>query len=82
MGLQPMPFCLCLLFAAMQVSSMGRRGIRCLAVAKADETVPGSGLMGPWVLLGLLTFLDPPRPDTRCSVLGHEMNGKGHAWKM
>lgn len=33
------------------------RGIRSLAVAKTNSA-------GAWVMLGLLTFLDPPRPDT------------------
>ena len=34
------------------------RGIRALAVAKTKDS-------GDWELLGLLTFLDPPRPDTK-----------------
>lgn len=41
------------------VIQLGERGIRCLAVAKTD---PGTGR---WRILGLLTFLDPPRPDTK-----------------
>lgn len=40
------------------VTSLAKRGIRCLAVAKTDEH-------GEWQLLGLLTFLDPPRHDTK-----------------
>ena len=40
------------------VSLFGARGIRCLAVAKTDES-------GTWKMLGLLTFLDPPRPDSK-----------------
>lgn len=39
------------------VKSLGERGIRSLAVARTSET-------GEWLMLGLLTFLDPPRPDT------------------
>ena len=39
------------------VISLGERGIRCLAVAKTNKN-------GEWVMLGLLTFLDPPREDT------------------
>ena len=39
---------------------LGLRGIRSLAVAK---TVPGD--VKRWEFLGLLTFLDPPRPDTK-----------------
>jgi H+-transporting ATPase len=41
------------------VHTLGERGIRCLAVAKTES---GSK---KWMLLGLLTFLDPPRPDTK-----------------
>ena len=40
------------------VTLLGERGIRCISVAKTDEH-------GSWRLLGLLTFLDPPRPDTK-----------------
>ena len=40
------------------VEELGERGIRCLAVAKTDSE-------GEWHLLGMLTFLDPPRPDTK-----------------
>jgi len=43
------------------VSDFGARGIRCIAVAKTDET-------DTWRLLGLLTFLDPPRPDTKDTI--------------
>ena len=41
-----------------QVEEYGQRGIRCMAVAQTDAA-------GRWRMLGLLTFLDPPRPDTR-----------------
>ena len=43
------------------VLEFGEKGIRCLAVAKTTE-------MGIWKLLGLLTFLDPPRPDTKDTI--------------
>lgn len=43
------------------VKALGERGIRSLAVAKTIET-------GEWVMLGLLTFLDPPRPDTLATI--------------
>jgi H+-transporting ATPase len=43
------------------VQSLGMRGIRCLAVAKTDDD-------GDWEMLGLLTFLDPPRPDTKQTI--------------
>ena len=39
------------------VHSLGARGIRSLAVARTND-------QGEWVMLGLLTFLDPPRADT------------------
>eukprot|EP01039_Chlorochromonas_danica_P004613 gene4613-biopygen2305 len=43
------------------VHELGLRGIRSLAVAKGTED-------GKWTFLGLLTFLDPPRPDTRQTI--------------
>lgn len=45
----------------MQVQEFGHRGIRCMAVARTDA-------QGQWQMLGLLTFLDPPRPDTRSTL--------------
>ena len=41
------------------VIALGERGIRCLAVAKTDAGTDR------WRMMGLLTFLDPPRPDTK-----------------
>jgi hypothetical protein len=47
------------------------RGIRTLSVAR-QELQQGEGgtssPTGPWRMLGLLTFLDPPRPDTRRTI--------------
>merc|ERR1711871_1191703 len=43
------------------VTELGLRGIRSLAVAKTDED-------GKWHFLGLLTFLDPPREDTKQTI--------------
>merc|ERR1719161_3478134 len=43
------------------VTELGKRGIRAIAVAKTDEGVV-------WRMMGLLTFLDPPRPDTKETV--------------
>jgi H+-transporting ATPase len=40
-----------------EVKALGERGVRCLAVMKTNDA-------GDWEMLGLLTFLDPPRPDT------------------
>jgi len=43
------------------VTELGARGIRAIAVAKTDDN-------GVWHMLGLLTFLDPPRPDTKSTI--------------
>merc|ERR1712028_165292 len=43
------------------VNELGKRGIRAIAVAKTDTD-------GVWRMMGLLTFLDPPRPDTKITV--------------
>ena len=43
------------------VHKLGLRGIRALAVAKTNAT-------GEWQMLGLLTFLDPPRHDTKETI--------------
>eukprot|EP01134_Creolimax_fragrantissima_P003891 CFRG3891T1 len=44
-----------------KVNELGSRGIRALAVAKTDEN-------DKWCMLGILTFLDPPRPDTKHTI--------------
>ena len=43
------------------VNALGKRGIRALAVAKTNEA-------GEWEMVGLLTFLDPPRHDTKETI--------------
>jgi H+-transporting ATPase len=43
------------------VHTYGLRGIRTLAVAKTNDD-------GVWEMLGMLTFLDPPRPDTKQTI--------------
>jgi H+-transporting ATPase len=55
------------------VHALGIRGIRSLAVAKTDEN-------DKWKMLGLLTFLDPPRPDTKQTI--HDARLYGVAVKM
>merc|ERR1719364_535023 len=50
------------------VTDLGKRGIRAIAVAKTDE-------QGVWRMMGLLTFLDPPRPDTKETVRLSKQNG-------
>jgi H+-transporting ATPase len=43
------------------VQTLGERGIRAIAVAKTDDN-------GVWHMMGLLTFLDPPRPDSKKTI--------------
>merc|ERR1711988_452348 len=43
------------------VTELGKRGIRAIAVAKTDEKEV-------WRMMGLLTWGDPPRPDTKWTV--------------
>ncbi|CUF89536.1 P-type H+-ATPase, putative [Bodo saltans] len=43
------------------ITDLGERGIRCLTVARTKED-------GKWHMAGILTFLDPPRPDTKETV--------------
>jgi H+-transporting ATPase len=50
------------------VTALGKRGIRAIAVAKTDKS-------GVWRMMGLLTFLDPPRPDTKDTVRLSRENG-------
>jgi len=44
-----------------KVSSLADDGVRSLAVAKTDPN-------GNWKFLGILTFLDPPREDTKDTI--------------
>merc|ERR1719440_2084846 len=49
------------------VTELGKRGIRAIAVAKTVSL--GATKEGDkWKMMGLLTFLDPPRPDTKETV--------------
>merc|ERR1711904_654383 len=50
------------------VTALVKRGIRAIAVAKTDEN-------GVWRMMGLLTFMDPPRPDTKDTVRRSRDNG-------
>ena len=48
---------------------MAARGIRCLAVAKAEGPgTVGVPTSGAWQLQAMLTFMDPPRPDSKQTV--------------
>jgi H+-transporting ATPase len=51
------------------VARLGELGIRSLAVAR---TYPDSN---DWKMMGLLTFLDPPRPDTKKTIEDAEHYG-------
>lgn len=44
------------------VARLGEQGIRSMAIAKFNMTT------GVWKIMGLLTFLDPPRPDTQKTI--------------
>ena len=46
-----------------EVQLQGAKGIRCLAVAITTDNN-----MSKWAMLGVLTFLDPPRPDTKATI--------------
>merc|ERR1712025_430852 len=50
------------------VTELGKRGIRAIAVAKTDTS-------GVWRMQGLLTWVDPPRPDTKETVRLSRENG-------
>lgn len=45
-----------------KVDNFAERGIRSLAVAR---TINAEGAPDEWRMCGILTFLDPPRPDTK-----------------
>eukprot|EP01041_Mallomonas_annulata_P003588 gene3588-7132_t len=66
----------------IDVEEFGARGIRCLAVAKMEittstggSTAASGGVNGKWNMLGLLTFLDPPRSDTKQTIEDARANG-------
>ncbi|RHY07955.1 hypothetical protein DYB36_001089 [Aphanomyces astaci] len=55
-----------------KVLELAMRGVRAIAVARTNPVTDG-GISGGWVLLGLLTFVDPPRHDTKRTLeLLHE----------
>ena len=56
-------------FVDRQVQELGTRGIRSLAIARQDNED------GRWRFLGILTFLDPPFPDTKYAI--EEARGVG-----
>jgi len=47
-----------------KVLELGQRGVRALALARKEDGPDSPG----WTMLGILTFLDPPRHDTRQTI--------------
>ena len=47
--------------ASQTVNSLASRGYRTIGVAVAQGD-------GPWVFLGILPLLDPPRPDSKSTI--------------
>ena len=43
------------------IDSFAQRGVRCIAIAATDD-------QQRWKFAGLITFLDPPRPDTKDTI--------------
>jgi H+-transporting ATPase len=60
-GLQGMQDAQLIAKVEQDIQALGERGIRSLAVAKTPDNQTSGDV---WILLGILTFLDPPRPDT------------------
>merc|ERR1719440_2598473 len=56
------------------VTELGKRGIRAIAVAKTTF-IGATKEQDRWKMMGLLTFLDPPRPDTKETVRLAKVNG-------
>ena len=57
-----------------KVTEYGMRGIRCMAVAKTDAK-PELPAKDDWKFIGVLTFLDPPRFDTKLTIEQAMENG-------
>jgi H+-transporting ATPase len=55
------------------VARLGEKGIRSLAVARTYRDSPSAP--EKWAMLALLTFLDPPRPDTKHTIEEANKNG-------
>jgi H+-transporting ATPase len=52
------------------IEDLAGRGIRCLTVARTLAD-------GEWYMAGILTFLDPPRPDTKLTISRSREYGVG-----
>ena len=57
-----------------KIDAFAAKGLRTLGVARAE------GKDGPWELMGILSLLDPPRPDSKRTIA--EAREKGIAVKM
>jgi H+-transporting ATPase len=57
------------------VARFGEMGIRSMAIAKKDL----KDGKDEWRMMGLLTFLDPPRPDTKQTILDANKYGTSNA---
>ena len=57
-----------------KVTEYGMRGIRCMAVARTDPK-PELPAKDDWKFIGVLTFLDPPRFDTKLTIEQAMENG-------
>jgi H+-transporting ATPase len=57
-----------------KVTEYGLRGIRCMAVARTEpaKALPAKDV---WNFIGVLTFLDPPREDTKQTIEDAMENG-------
>lgn len=53
--------------AAKYIDERASRGLRSIAVAQAPGG--GGGASGGWRLVGLISLLDPPRPDSAATIL-------------
>ena len=59
----------------MTVQNFAQAGTRCLAVIRNSSYVDlENDSPGQWTIVGLLTFLDPPRPDSKATIeIAHDM---------
>jgi len=59
----------------MTVQNFAQAGTRCLAVIRNSSYVDlENDSPGEWTIVGLLTFLDPPRPDSKATIeIAHDM---------
>lgn len=68
--------------AAKYIDERASRGLRSIAVAQAPGG--GGGASGGWRLVGLISLLDPPRPDSAATILRAQELGVEvcHRWRL